>query len=391
MFILLPTTYIYIDDNDIFHLGNMLNGKAEITVKSIDEIMPSEKFLNCKIFVDYTEVSDIKNYYLEILEKRYNKSSSKIGYIETTSICPYLCRMCPKYDNKLIRKQSIMEEKTFNRAVEQITNQEIELHLFGDPFCDNKIIERIKYLNMHKIFPSFSTNLISILNFNLENLKDCYIKYLTISIDTFDAQLFSEIRGNMSDLLFQNCINKLRRLVIYAERTKCIFRFIFQVIDLNINIESREAIKKMAVEHKNCIYNVKKFIKFPNVNIPKLETKNIFDGNEKVLIYQLLNRKLPFKCLKVWNKKEKGITSDGKIVPCCMSYNAAYDLGNILDNTLKEIEESKKYFDFRQAIWNNTDAGEICNKCSQNSLQLYHKRIPYEQLKYLSIYCIENW
>lgn len=365
---------------------------SEVKFDKLEKIVPNETTLEKEIFVKAEEVPKMKDLYFRKLEKKYSDMNSQIGYIETTSVCPYHCIMCPKNTHHIIRKYKDMSEENFERLVSQLDFQtEVELHLFGDPFCDKAIYERIQKLNNKGIVPSFSTNLVSISNINFEKLRMLKIGKLTISCDTDNYEIFSKIRGNITEEKLKKCYSCIEELADFAKRTNCIGIILLQKIKMDNNQESEMKIQRIAESNLNCAYVEKEYIEFPNEKRTGLGKRTEFTGSEKVLLYYLLGKRTPFKCLKVWDKKEQAVTSDGLIVPCCLSYNAVTSLGNINEQTLKEIQNSDANSIFRKSIWDGENTNYLCDSCFQNRQLMYHSKVDEQLIKNLRDFCIESW
>lgn len=102
---------------------------------------------------------------------------------------------------------------------------------------------------------------------------------------------------------------------------------------------------------KKVYFYLKPFIDFPNTNAKYVKEEFIFKNEENIFLYQLLGKKLPFKCLKPWNKKELAINTDGDLLPCCLLFNNNKKIGNIFDGNLVNILNSNDYKEFRKKIF----------------------------------------
>ncbi len=391
MYVLMPTTYIWFE-NECVYVGNIMRKNSEIKFEKIEDIVPNKTTLEKEIFVEASQICEFKNLYFRKLEKKYNGMVSRIGYIETTSVCPYHCKACPKYTHDIIRDNKTMDEKCFGKLSSQLNGQnEVELHLFGDPFCDKEIYRRIEILNKNGIIPSFSTNLISIININWNKLSSLKIGRLTISCDTDDYEIFSRIRGNISEEKLQECYFLIEKLADFAQKTDCIDVILLQKIRMHSTYHTGRSIQRIAELHEKCTYVEKEYIEFPNEKRTGLGKPVEYKGNERVWLYHLLGKKTPFKCLKVWDKKEQAVTSDGNIVPCCLSYNAVAGLGNLNEQTLIQIQESEIYKVFRKNIWDGISTNSICDICFQDKQVLYHTKVDKLSIQKLQTFCIESW
>ena len=389
-YVLSPFTYIYVEKNK-YIIGDIFNKKSEVKLESIEEILPNKDLISKGIFIKKSKINYIKETYFKKLEEKFYSNNIKIGYMETTSICPYKCKMCPKSSNDLERVTNEMHFDLFKKIVKQLNQKYITLHLFGDPFFDSDIYSKIGYLNDNNIMPSFSTNLTSLNKIDFDRLRRTNIDYLTISIDTTNSEEFSKIRGKVNNKFFENSFLSLEKLINISNESNCINHIILQMIDLNINSEQSELIEKIASKYDNCSFFKKQFILFPNMKDVELKSDNIIEGNNKVLIYQLLGVDLPFKCLKPWKQNELGVLSDGAIVPCCLSFNSTVKIGNLNNQTLNDIKNGESFKKFRYGIWNKGYVGEICTNCTQSKTKISNQLIPSDKLDFLIDYCISSW
>ena len=62
-------------------------------------------------------------------------------------------------------------------------------------------------------------------------------------------------------------------------------------------------------------------------------------------------------------KSQIAILVDGTVVPCCLDNDGVINLGNIFNNSLDEILESKRYKDIVSGFNNNKLVEELCQKC----------------------------
>nr|WP_269093235.1 SPASM domain-containing protein [Aliarcobacter butzleri] len=58
-----------------------------------------------------------------------------------------------------------------------------------------------------------------------------------------------------------------------------------------------------------------------------------------------------------------GVLSNGDVVPCCLDKDAIINLGNIEDNSLKNILTSKRVKDIQNGFKKDTLVEELCQKC----------------------------
>jgi radical SAM protein with 4Fe4S-binding SPASM domain len=59
------------------------------------------------------------------------------------------------------------------------------------------------------------------------------------------------------------------------------------------------------------------------------------------------------------------ILADGSVVPCCYDFNARRVMGNISNESLREIWHNKKYHLFRCQIKEDREKIELCATCQE--------------------------
>ena len=182
-------------------------------------------------------------------------------------------------------------------------------------------------------------------------MKNIKIDYLTISLDSIDAKTFSSIRGRITEDEFGDLLYMLDDMLKKVQDYGCINKVILQCIKLQKNKEKRGDIFELSKKYENCIYAEKQYINFPGQYEKNVGEKNIFNSNEKIFFYNLIGEKMLFKCLKVWNKKESAVNTDGKMLPCCMMFNDTVNIGDLKNDSLSNILNSEKYKEFREKIW----------------------------------------
>ena len=388
-YVLSPFCFIK-KQNDGFLIGTLFDVEKSIHIKSISEINPNITEINNSIFIKKEDLSYYKKSCFDRLEMSYFSQKVQLGYIDTTTVCPYKCRMCPKYKFTLDRSQKELDLESFENIIMQLKHQAgIELHLFGDPFYDDNIYKKIYSANKNGIFPSFSTNLVSLNKVNMQNLINLKIDHLTISLDAISVPIFNKTRGHITKSEIDNCLELLKNILSKNSSSNFIKQVVLQSICLTTNKNERIKVKDLA-NYFQCAYYEKNYISFPS-NDNDIGEVPLFHSDEKLFLYDLIGAQTPFRCLKAWNRKEMAIMSDGALVPCCLMYNDTAKIGNIKKCTLKDLQEGEKAKTFRKQIWNSYYCGEICKLCTQNKVKYSHSAISNELISSLKKYCISSW
>ena len=61
------------------------------------------------------------------------------------------------------------------------------------------------------------------------------------------------------------------------------------------------------------------------------------------------------------------ITWNGSVVPCCFDKDAEHSLGELSQNTFREVWKGGAYKNFRAALLKGRDQIEICKNCTEGT------------------------
>jgi radical SAM protein with 4Fe4S-binding SPASM domain len=76
----------------------------------------------------------------------------------------------------------------------------------------------------------------------------------------------------------------------------------------------------------------------------------------------VLNSSLPDRCARLWFNPV--ITWDGKVVPCCYDKNADHVMGDLNEDTFRDIWNGTRYRLFRKSILSGRHMIAICRNCT---------------------------
>lgn len=76
-------------------------------------------------------------------------------------------------------------------------------------------------------------------------------------------------------------------------------------------------------------------------------------------------------CFRMW--RGAVITTDGDVVPCCFDKNGRYVMGNLNDNSFREIWRGPEYMKFRSDVMISRSLADICTDCPQGTRLFFRK------------------
>jgi radical SAM protein with 4Fe4S-binding SPASM domain len=72
--------------------------------------------------------------------------------------------------------------------------------------------------------------------------------------------------------------------------------------------------------------------------------------------------RMPDRCARLWFNPV--ITWDGKVIPCCFDKDAEYIMGDLSQESFREIWNGPRYMVFRKAVLKDRSMMEICRSCT---------------------------
>lgn len=264
-------------------------------------------------------------------------------YIEITNACNLNCSFC----NNNQRKKEYMSFDDFKHVIKEIkvyTNY-IYLHVKGEPLLHPELEEILKECEENEIQVNITTNgtLLKQRQNILANSK-C-VRQLNISlhseneISTYFEDIFSAVRTFPKEMYISYRLWTLK--------------------NYKLDKKSTEAVNKIIEEYKLS----------PNIVEKLYQEKSI-----KIDFHTYVNKDNLFQwpTLETVDKKHSfcygltthiGILVDGTVVPCCLDGEGVIALGNIFQNSLEEILNSKRAKILLEEFKNNKCSEELCEKC----------------------------
>lgn len=295
------------------------------------------------------------------------KQNEKINSLENigllvnvVNICNANCVFCAyKYYKD---KRMLMTFKTFKKIIDEIKlfkGKNIDLTpTLGEILIDQNLFEKIKYAKKNEFHVSAYTNGILLnKNNNYKKLVDSGIDYIALSVGDIDPKIDSEIYKISIESSKERWIG-INKLINYflAKKNKKI---------------------KLSFRPKRAPWEIIKEPEFKSI-LKKLDENNInfsleYDNwggmiKPKDLIGIMSLKKVQsnfFIPCRMFNTLS--IFPDGSVRLCgCRVKNSIYDdllIGNIKNNSLLELINSKKVINIKKSFKNNNPP-EICKNCS---------------------------
>ena len=285
---------------------------------------------------------------------------------EPTTSCNLRCPECPSGLRQFSRPTGMLQNDFFKRTIDEIHKELLYLIFYfqGEPFLNPDFLEMVKYASHKKIYTATSTNAHYLTDAVAKKTVESRLDRLIISIDGTTQEVYQQYRvgGNLEKVLegAKNIMKWKREL-----KSKTPFVF-FQFLVVKPNEHQIEDIKRLAKE-----VGVDE-VRFKTAQVYEYETdpNNLIPTIDKYSRYKkningtyIAKNKLANRCWKLQHANV--ITWDGLVVPCCFDKDATHQLGNLKNQSFKEIWHNDNYKQFRNELMKSRKNIDICANCSE--------------------------
>ncbi len=313
---------------------------------------------------------------------RNNGNDSRIDHLpakmdfENVSRCNLRCDMCQMTSFDKGKRADDLAFEDFKRVLDSLEGLfEIKIQGLGEPFLGKDFTKMVEYANRKDIWTRSTTNA-TILdkNDNYKRIIDAGIGEIQISVDGTTKSTYEGIRRNAKfEKVADNCklinkycddlsidktrmwvllqkenINELEKFPAFAKELG------FKRLTISMDVNGWGNEKKT---EENRLINVSHKITQNDINGLLAESKALGLDMSFWDITTKYTRENPCS----WPFERAFISSDRKVVPCCMIGNPdTYNFGTLGD--FNEIWNSKQYEEFRTAHLSG-DIPDVCKYC----------------------------
>lgn len=258
-------------------------------------------------------------------------------YVEITNNCNLNCSFCThnKRQNKYI---SIDEFRIILDKLEGYTNH-LYLHVLGEPLLHPNIKEIINIASK-KYQVNITTN-----GYLIDRISNCEnIRQINISLHSFN------------ELNKKSIEEYLHSIFTVAARLSC-------KTYINYRLWINNTYTKKILTYINKEYHTD--LRINDLKDNNTLAPNIFLSTHKEFIWPNISNPIISKRGTCYALKDHiGILVDGTIVPCCLDADGIINLGNIYEESLGDIIESKRYKQMLQGFKENQKCEELCQRCN---------------------------
>lgn len=277
---------------------------------------------------------------------------------ELTNNCNLHCPHCLSGAGLTSRKRGFMEVDLFNKVMKELSPYlyHINLYFQGEPMLHPNFFNFLKNCPVRS--SAVSTNGHFLTEENSLKLIRSGLRKLIVSLDGTDQTSYSAYRkGGNLEIVTEG-------LKILAKAKK--------KYDSSLMVELQFLVNSF---NENQIVPIKRFAKSVHANL-RLKSMQILGDDKSLWLphdnrfrrYRLVEGKyeikssLPDRCAILWFNPV--ITWDGKVIPCCFDKNAEYVMGDVNNESFRDIWDGPKYRSFRKSILTGRHMIEMCRNCT---------------------------
>ena len=258
--------------------------------------------------------------------------------IEPTNTCNLRCTFCFVTDG-MTRDGGFMDFNIFKKIIDDCTDLEhLCMHNWGEPLLHKDIFRMIEYAKNKGVnYVVMNTNGTLLTDKMIKRIVNSKLDIIRFSIDG-SAETFKRVRG----VELENIEKNIKKLKIIKEKKK-------PELKMGVVFTVEEDTEGDAEEYINHWEKI--------VDHVRLQPKLITSPRTEVCPE-------PFgkdygKLVVLW---------DGRVIPCCVDYNANLMIGNIQNDTIPNLWKSEKLNILREQHLKGEfpDTCANCNECESN-------------------------
>ena len=270
--------------------------------------------------------------------KKYKKI-----YIEITNICNLACSFC-SVDNRVKETMSIDRFEEVMKKIDDYTDY-VYLHVKGEPLLHPMLKEILDICFKYNKHVNITTNGV-LIDKKIDILMHPSVRQINISLHS---------ENNKDNYLedINNFVEKLKDKIV-------IFRY--------WTLEN----EKLDEKSTKIVDNLKDYYKLSPEIVEKLKTEKHVKIRDNLYVDKALEFEWPSLDNDYYNevgtcyalKDQLAILVDGTVIPCCLDSAGIIKLGNIFEDSMDDIINSKRYQDMLLGFRNRCVNEELCKKCS---------------------------
>ncbi len=267
--------------------------------------------------------------------------------LDPCNYCNLRCPLCPTGLKDLGREQSMMSFEHFRHYFDPHIPYlfEVYMHNWGESLINKEVYRMIAYAQEHNVGTNLSSNLVILDSEDIDNLLDCGLEYLVVSLDGTTPESYEQyrIRGDY-DRVMENLRELIRRRNLRQQKTPVIeWQYIVMKHNEHEIPEAERLAREIGVDKLRFIpvgmpYEIKNRKEVADRWFPTGVSGRVESSHEE---QQFGQADKPGPCFYLY--RSMVINPDGGVSPCCVVYQQNRDFAQLSVDRPIDV----------QAIWNN--------------------------------------
>jgi MoaA/NifB/PqqE/SkfB family radical SAM enzyme len=370
------------DVHELFAMGSVHSKRKNDIQEALR--VKFRKFINAKPKLSqHTELRKksnelmVPNIYLNLLKIYEIPKFSQIR-LETTNRCGYNCFMCPK--RKMTRPVGTMTMEDLQYLIDVFKyikyEFDVHMHVFGDCLISDDLPDRIHLITSQK--PNFTPVIFTTLGYArdrkwLESLFSNGLGKIFISLYGYDHKSYKAVHGVDK---FEVVIENLRFLTMLKNRYR------FQMRILLDEFDGVYPDKIQGQEYQRLKLKFKSYLRVLDISEEDIGHQVIHRFGNSFSCAPIYEKSTP--CSIIWGLRRSHISIlwNLDVSICCFDYNGNIIFGNLKENNLEDIYNSKVYRDSIKYLMQHkrniqsSSPYKICYGCLQSE-SLYNYDYEY--------------
>jgi len=279
--------------------------------------------------------------------------------VELTNNCNLRCPGCSSGSGRMQRKRGYMDMGFFKKVMKEIGPYlcNINLYFQGEPMLHPDFFSFIR--DGISQYTVVSTNGHFLTEENAEKIVKSGLGKLIISLDGVDQKTYSAYRIN-GDI--DTVIRGIKNVASAKEKFNSSIKIEIQFLVNKLNESQIPIIRDIAHRTKASL-SLKSMQIIDKEDIVKwIPSKRRYQRYKIENGEYVIKNSLPDRCARLWFNPV--ITWDGKVVPCCFDKDAEFVMGDLYNDSFRDIWNGPKYRSFRKSILSGRYMINICRNCT---------------------------
>jgi radical SAM protein with 4Fe4S-binding SPASM domain len=278
---------------------------------------------------------------------------------ELTNHCNLYCPECASGSGLMKRERGFMSIDLFNKIISELHIYLFNVNLYfqGEPMLHPEFSSFIR--NCRNIKTVMSTNGHFLSEENSEKLARSGLSKLIISLDGSDQKTYSAYRINGS---VKTVLDGINNISVAKKKYNSTLKIEIQLLVNKYNEHQIPQIRKLTA-------SLNASLKLKSMQIINKDSFGSWlPENAKFRRYQIregeyrIKSSLPDRCARLWFNPV--VTWDGKVLPCCFDKEADHIMGDLNQESFREIWNGPKYRLFRRILLSDRSTIGICRNCT---------------------------